>query len=393
MHPLIAYRFLQPLDVLFVRGNRPFGDPGSFGESLMPPWPSVAAGALRSQILARDGTDLAAFAAGRLPHPDLGTPQRPGTFTLTAFQLARLDVDGGIDAIYAPPADLVVARDPSGALAVQRLSPRPLAAGILASAPLPKVPVLAEPTRRKAATGLWLTQAGWTSYINGATPTPGDFIEHHALWQLDPRIGVGLDPVRHRADDGKLFSPQAMAPRPGVGFLVGVAGAEPPTSGTLRLGGDGRGAAVSAAAFTPPQPDLEAIVAAGRCRIALTTPGIFSDGWRLPRVDGDGRWRLNGVGARLVCAAVPRADVVSGWDLAQWQPKAAKRAAPTGSVYWLEDVDPRRINSASLPQPGSGPRAAKMRSAGRKASIVSPSPSIEREIPCSRNKPLAFSTP
>ena len=32
-----------------------------------------------------------------------------------------------------------------------------------------------------------------------------------------------------------------------------------------------------------------------------------------------------------------RAAVVSGWDLAQWQPKAAQRIAPVGSVYWFED--------------------------------------------------------
>jgi CRISPR-associated protein Cmr3 len=46
-----------------------------------------------------------------------------------------------------------------------------------------------------------------------------------------------------------------------------------------------------------------------------------------------------GLRARLTCAAVPHAEVLSGWDLAQRQPKPAERAAPTGSVYWLEDLD------------------------------------------------------
>ncbi len=41
---------------------------------------------------------------------------------------------------------------------------------------------------------------------------------------------------------------------------------------------------------------------------------------------------------RLVCAAVPRAEVVSGWDLARWKPKAAQRAARAGSVYWIENL-------------------------------------------------------
>ena len=60
-----------------------FGDAGSYGESLVPPWPSVAAGALRSAMLANEGTDPAAFAQGRITHPTLGTPKVPGTFTIT----------------------------------------------------------------------------------------------------------------------------------------------------------------------------------------------------------------------------------------------------------------------------------------------------------------------
>jgi CRISPR-associated protein Cmr3 len=36
---------------------------------------------------------------------------------------------------------------------------------------------------------------------------------------------------------------------------------------------------------------------------------------------------------------VPRFDTVSGWDLARWQPKPALRAAPAGSVYWLDELD------------------------------------------------------
>ena len=31
--------FIEPLDVLVLRGNKLFGDPGSYGESLVPPWP------------------------------------------------------------------------------------------------------------------------------------------------------------------------------------------------------------------------------------------------------------------------------------------------------------------------------------------------------------------
>ena len=36
--------FLEPHDVLYLRGNKLFGDAGAHGEALMPPWPSMAAG-------------------------------------------------------------------------------------------------------------------------------------------------------------------------------------------------------------------------------------------------------------------------------------------------------------------------------------------------------------
>ncbi len=349
-----AHHFLQPLDVLFLRGNKLFGDPGSFGESLIPPWPSVAAGALRSHLLAAEGIDFTEFANGRAPHPALGTPAQPGPFTVTAFHLARRYADGRIDTLHAVPADLVIGKADDDKPVVRRLVPVILAAGLSSSAPLARLPVLPEKQRGKPETGYWLTQAGWQAYLSGDTPKPAQLIESTRLWKIDPRVGVGLDADMRRAADGKLFSVQAVAmatsetafantgtePRFDVGFLVGVAGADIPP-GVVRLGGDGRAANLRPAdsEWQMPQPDFTALLQARRCRIVLTTPGIFPEGWKLPGVDTDNRLDLAGVRARLVCAAVPRYEVVSGWDLAKWQPKPAQRVAPTGSVYWLDELD------------------------------------------------------
>ncbi len=335
----VAYLFLEPLDVLFLRGNKLFGDPGSYGESLVPPWPSVAAGALRSRILADDGVDLAAFAAGRAVHPTLGTPDHPGAFRITHFQVARRLANGRVESLMAPPADLVIGEQDGKVMAVRALSPTAPAAGILSSARLPKLPVLAEAERGKAASGYWLGEAGWRSYLAGKTPAPGDLVTSSELWRIDPRVGVGLDTATGRAADGRLFSVQAVAMQPGVGFLAGIAGAVPPASGMVRLGGDGRAAAIQTATANAPAPDYAAIARARRCRLVLATPGIFPGGWTLPGTDAEGRFHLGDVSGRLVCAAVTRAEIVSGWDLAHWRPKSARRAAPAGSVYWLEDLD------------------------------------------------------
>lgn len=360
---MTAYRFIEPLDVLYLRGNKLFGDPGSHGESLVPPWPSVAAGALRSRMLVDDGTDLAAFARGEAKHPTLGTPREPGSFTVSAFHLA-MRREGQVQNLHPLPADLVATREGSD-LQLRRLQPRALASGLTGSSPLGMLPVLPSDHRSKAESGLWLTHPGWQQYLLGELPSAGTLLASGSLWRFDPRVGVGLNLETRRADDGKLFSMQAVAlvqsgqriargeSSPAqqecarqplmadydVGFLAGIDGAEPPASGLLRLGGDGRAAAIHSVACTPALPDFDAIASTGRTRLVLTSPGLFAHGWRVTGCDTDDSFRLGGIEGRLVCAAVARAEVVSGWDVAAGRPKPALRAAPAGSVYWLDQLD------------------------------------------------------
>ncbi len=336
--------FIEPLDVLFFRGNQLFGEPGSYGEALMPPWPSVAAGALRTRILAADRIDMAAFAAGQVPHPQLGTPQAPGSFVLQAFGVARKPEGGDVELLMPLPADLVVqgkegAAGPAAA-SVLPLRPVALHGALASSSPLPLLPVLAQGNdRAKPASGWWLNGKGWRNYLQGQPITPADLVHTSTLWSYDERVGVGLDGDTRSAADGKLFTTRAIAMKEGVGFAVAVAGADLPTSGSLRLGGDGRAAAVHASPIAWSAPDLAAISASGCCRIVLTSPGIFEGGWRLPGMASDNTLQLPGLRARVAAAAVSRADTVSGWDLATRQPKPAQKAAATGSVYWLDDLE------------------------------------------------------
>ncbi|GHT89546.1 hypothetical protein AGMMS49545_00040 [Betaproteobacteria bacterium] len=354
--------FLEPLDVLFLRGNKLFGDPGSYGDAQMPPSPSVAAGAIRSRILADDRIDLAAFERGEIRHPVLGTPQQPGEFALTTFHLARRNKNGAIEPLFAPPADLVLTiNEQTDAPQVQALHPGVITHGIQSSYPLAQLPVLAQEKRSKPASGYWLTLAGWQTVLRGELPANTQHWLHVSkLWRTDERVGIGMDAATDSVAEGRLFTTQAIAlesdTESDIGFLVAVSGAEPPQSGSLRFGGDGRAVAIRLADVRLPEPDYAALAAARRCRIILTTPGIFPQGWlptgASPVEGGTADFVLHGVRGKIKAAAVSRFETVSGWDLANRQPKPAERAVPTGSVYWLDELDATESDLRKLAEAG-----------------------------------------
>lgn len=355
--------FLQPLDVLYLRGNKLFGEAGSYGEAMMPPWPSLAAGAIRSRMMADANADFGSFAQGQrlrddTLHQTLGTPAAPGTFAISQFRVARRLADGRIEACYPLPADVVV-QEVANAIIVNSLKPQALASDIASSAATLQVPILAEAERAKAKAGYWLLEAGWSAYLSGQPLNERHLVKVSDLWKTDARIGIALNATSRSAADGALFTADTIAMQKNVGFLVGVDGAQGllPNDGLVRLGGDGRAAAVQPITHVAPTSDFARIDKTRRFKLVLTTPGIFSGGWMLPGLGDDHVWQINGLTARLLSAAVPRNEVISGWDLAaingKGHPKAAERVAPAGSVYWFELLEGnaeqlRNISSCGL---------------------------------------------
>src|SRR5690606_5874829 len=119
MHEIAHTLLIEPLDVLVLRGNKLFADAGSHGEALMPPWPSVAAGALRSRMLADAGVDLLQFAESKAALGNelasaIGTPVQPGSFRIAHFGLARRKGNASAP-VFEPllplPADVSVDED------------------------------------------------------------------------------------------------------------------------------------------------------------------------------------------------------------------------------------------------------------------------------------------
>ena len=383
----MAYFFVTPLDVLMLRGNRSFGAAGEHGEALLPPWPSLFAGAFRSALLAGDARQLAEFVAvsnqadlsedqrcqrmrgvlGDALFATLGTPQRPGSFRITWASLARRpagwpsgDVSGAISPAVPLPADLL-AQDDCGVSQLKNLQPATPPAGLRGSASLPMTALLHSAKQLKPASAHWLDGDGLTAHLRGRLPATT--LRNDALFKRETRLGIALDAASRSASDGALYTTEAVALQAGAGFLVGIAGAAPlADSGLLRLGGDGRGACWQRVAFDPPA--APPITQGGRFRLLLTAPGIFSAGWLPESVvrDADGACRLRGEGfsARLACAAVPRHEVVSGWDLAAWAPKTARRVASAGSVYWFDQFQGDAGKLAAWVKHGLWPQNAAM---------------------------------
>lgn len=352
---MTEYRFIEPLDVLHLRGNRLFGEAGSHANALMPPWPSLVAGALRSRMLVDADIEFADFVEGQRPtgmsealHACLGSPTNPGTFRVNTFTLGRR-IDGTIEPYFPLPADVVVNKvensEAKETLHASYLHPTGLDEELLSSFPLTMLPVLAAAAPAKPEANLWLNRAGLEAYLAGQTITAAHLIKGADLWKLDQRLGIALDQRSRTAADGQLYTAEAVALHDSVGFLVGVDGAEGllPTEGLLRFGGDGRGAALSVATPHWPTPDWKTIKCKKRCRLVLTTPGIFAQGWRLPGLGENGFWQISEkLKGTLVSASVSRSEVVGGVNMAAAsdtaRAKTARRAAPPGAVYWLQEL-------------------------------------------------------
>lgn len=305
----------------------------------MPPWPSVFAGALRSAILQWDkNLDLEDWKNGRAEHPIVGHWKNvsftPGSFKLGPVFIAR-DIDGKVEACHFPPQDLLLSKEKDEPMQVIRLSPQSLASsGLRGSAVTPQIPAAPMKKRRKPATGWLLRQPGFVRYLNGESPQEGEWIRQENLWTTEIRTGIALNNQTRTVEESKLFSVQLVKLHTGVGFVVGVEGTKDalPDSGLLRLGGDGHAARFHRIkGFEPPAVDETALAKASRLRLVTLAPAILDGGWRPEQADG------------LISAAVHRAQVVSGWDLKNGQPKTAQRAVSAGSVYWFKGISAEQV--------------------------------------------------
>lgn len=339
-------RLIQPLDILLLRGNKSFGDAGEHGASSMPPSPSVLAGALRSFWLAERGCDFQQFKCAKpddlndqVIREQLGTPTEPRGFRLTHSGLVRQAKDR-VQRVFPIPTDLVIQKDTKDAKepTIYALTPTRMPDGLMSQLADDQYVPMLKASAGKPETGYWMDEDGYHLYLQGKTKEISikNLVKVSDLWKKDYRLGIALDGDKRTAAEGQLYTTEAIALCEGVQLFAEIQGApDYPKEGNLRLGGDGRGAGFEAGTLKP-LPSIQA--KNGKVKLVLTSPAIFANGWKLPSQDEQGRIQFVGGSARVVTASVPRHQVISGWNLAKWEPKPAERVVPIGSVYWLDDV-------------------------------------------------------
>ena len=336
--------WIEPRDSLMIGDGRPKGL-GVGIRSLSFPWPSTLAGFIRTRV----GSD------------------REGRFVLTREEaLGLLEVSvkgpllaedrGGSEAprVWVPTPRDAIWHAPEGAseeerrlgrgLQCRRLVPRALPDGVQVDDEQDGLEVLdvVDPSdfpKGKAAQGPAFLS--WSAFEEWLVSPPGRTRVYEERPGLDPlpgerRVHVSIDPETGTAAEGRLFEtemlrfalPTDRARYRGeirrFGLLVGCDDARL-KPGVGHLGGERRISRVDEAGSWPGFP--EGFEPTGRrVRLVLLTPGIFAKGYRPRELDG----------ATLVAAAVDRPAIISGWDMAARGPKATRRMATAGTVYWYE---------------------------------------------------------
>lgn len=350
----------SPQDTFFFREARPMEAQGVKPlAGQFPPPARTMAGAVRSLLGEAMGVDWEAYRrdADRTAHaavdaligpPDADPPgplQLRGPFPIRCGQ--RL-FPAPLHLLRAMPVD-------DGSVHYHRLQPGKQAV----ECDLGKVylPALASGVHgAKPCEDVWLDAADFGRVLAGNDPVdPIPLVGSKGLLVQESRLGIGLDQSRRSASDGLLYQTVHVRPHPDTGVGVALRGGVPeplpPLGKTVRMGGEGRFAHVSAGpakeALLPPlaKPSRPP---AGVLLSLLAPASMGGTGWVPPGFvatqDASGAqvWRgtIAGIALELVCAVLGRAVREGGWDMRAAAPRAAESLIPAGSVFFFRCTDP-----------------------------------------------------
>jgi len=338
-----------PHDPLIFRDGKPFAaTPGARATSVLFPFPSTLAGAVRtlSGALAHGGI----FPAGNKAVIEQVLGYRVvGPFL---FDVKRNEVF-----LPTPRDALLLKLEPYDEKKANRVPLQPTTRFQNVLTNLPKDLLLVAPTtevktkRHPNAPAFWRWQKmeAWLYTPQEDTVELADLGVQALL--TDVRTHVRIQSDVRTAEEGALFQTAGLTfvrvSRKGAWPVLREAaelGLIVQTDAPLAPGVDTLGGECRVVAWEPAAQDVlprcpaavrEAIRTTRRGRLILATPAVFEKGF-LPTWVCD---HPSGVKLRIIGAAVGRPMHVSGWDYAKGAPKPTRRLAPAGSVYFFEIVE------------------------------------------------------
>lgn len=346
---------IVPRDPLIFRDGKPFtATPGERANSLPFPFPSTLAGAVRT----RSGTDsqgkFDASRIGELLNKSVRGPV-----------LVELDADGSITQRYFPaPADaLLVEADDKTRVQRHALAPIEMPQGALTDLPNLKLVghdphIKDKPYYKAPQFWKWDAMEAWLVRASDDGPFDPQSLGMEEL-PRDYRTHVSIESSIQTAREGALFQTSGMEftrvelndekrMKDAHSLAIALETDAELNPGVDFLGGERRAVQWQSASKVFPEAVCpESIVSKidkhKKCRLILATPAYFAKGY-LPE------YLESNFGARVVAAALPRYQTISGWDYAKpkgGEPKPTRRVVPAGSVYFLnlENVKDKDIEA------------------------------------------------
>ncbi|MCV6588558.1 MAG: hypothetical protein OIF57_05965 [Marinobacterium sp.] len=380
--------------------------------TMFPPPQATVLGAARHLIATAMGVDWQRFGRGEQPDIQqvIGRSEDLGSLNVIDYRLVHCPADGHEHRLYPVPAALLAetaASEPGTVL--QRLQIGPPVRSDLGYCCLPML----SGTEGKARTleNYWITETGLQQWLQGEIPASDSLIslEQHTsnegmpLLSYEARLGIARTNHSRTVTKGLLYQTTHVRLADelklelvlsGVPAGLELAGAQ---SHSVRLGGEGRPAAVEISEAKTPSPltlDIATTAAENRWLIImLASAGDFATGdgegadWCLPGFTAvmldsglhcyQGELpELPGVQLRIHSAALGRAERQGGWDLALRQPKAVRSLVPAGSCYYCEVLDGSASEVIAAINQGTG--TGKQQSQGRGQLLAGNWPEAER---------------
>lgn len=336
-------------DTLFFRESRPMEAQGEL-QSVFPPPARTLAGAVRSLIGEVHNVDWAAYKANT-NHPLRSIigygEQLPPTLR---FQGAWLMYQG--ERLYPTPLHLMQKKDEKSQetrFVELKLDKTTVRCDLGENVRLAK---LEESDRgAKSSESTWLSYKAMQDTLEGSTPEFTALKTEKDLFSRESRLGIGLNNQTRTVREGVLYQTKHIRPRKEVAIALDVQGLPEdfPNQVMLRLGAEGRSAAVQKMSESPKSLELPKNVG-NTFALYLLTPLHRSDtpkdqplpSFEKPKPEnskvtywlGD----IKGVAIKLHGAITGKMQREGGWDLANHRPKAVTNLIPAGSVFFCELV-------------------------------------------------------